>query len=377
MVQIKRKKVMVGMSAGVDSTVAAALLQKQGYEVVGVFMHFWQEESLDKARENKCCSLESYQELKKICQQLEIKLVVANVEKEFKKEIVDYFLREYKNGRTPNPCVACNKEIKFKVLLKKMLELKADYVATGHYARIKKIQDTRNLPRTRIEASKKQKIYKLFEAKDKEKDQTYFLYNLNQKQLAKILFPIGEYQKSQVRKMAKKFKLAVHDKKESQDICFINSSVANFLTKYLKLRKGKIINQARKIVGEHQGLPLYTLGQRKGINIGGDGPYYVAGKDFAKNRLLVTNQKEAEILFKKEMELEDVNWIGEIPKFPTKILARTRYRNPLFSAIIKSYGMRHRTCKIVFNQAQKNITPGQSAVFYAKNGELLGGGVIK
>lgn len=368
----KRPKVIVGMSAGVDSTVAAALLQKQGFEVVGVFMHFWKEEGIDKAVENKCCSVESYQELKKICQQLKIKLVVANVEKEFKKEIVDYFLREYKNGRTPNPCIVCNKEIKFKVLLKKMLELKADWVATGHYARIDKIQDTRD---------KKQASYKLYEAKDKEKDQTYFLYNLNQKQLARILFPIGDYQKSEIRKLAKKFKLSVHSKKESQDICFINSNVSDFLKKYLKLKEGKIINQEDEVVGEHQGLPLYTLGQRKGINLGGDGPYYVAGKDFQKNTLQVTNKPEAKILFKEKMELENVSWLGKVPKFPIKVLVRTRYRNPLVSAIIETQNAKRETqnvgYKIVFDNSQKNIAPGQSAVFYTKDGEVLGGGVIK
>lgn len=346
-----RKKVVLGMSAGVDSTVAAVILKKQGYDVVGVFMHFWKEKNENKSVENKCCSLESYEELKKICKQLEIPLVVANVEKEFKREVVDYFLREYKNGRTPNPCIVCNREIKFKVLLKKMLEFKADYVATGHYALKYK--------------------NKLFQAKDKEKDQTYFLYNLNQKQLEKVLFPIGEYQKKEIRKLAKQFKLSVHDKKESQDICFIDSNTTSFLRKYLKLKKGKIVDQNGKVCGEHLGLPLYTLGQRKGINIGGDGPYYVAGKDFEKNILLVTNKNEAEILFKKEMRLEKINWIFAEPKMPIKVWLQTRYRNPLVSAIIKSNGM------VVFDKKQKNITPSQSAVFYGKDGEVLGGGVIK
>lgn len=373
------------MSAGVDSTVAAVLLQKQGYEVVGVFMHFWKEEGVDKSVENKCCSLESYQELKKICHQLGIKLVIANVEKEFKKEIVDYFLREYKNGRTPNPCIVCNKEIKFKVLLQKMLEFKADYAATGHYARIeRKITNSKLQISNKLKNSKSKTIYKLFEAKDLEKDQTYFLYNLNQKQLEKIIFPIGNYQKKEIRELAKKFKLSVYNKKESQDICFINASVADFLQKYLKLKKGKIVNQEEKIVGDHLGLPLYTLGQRKGINIGGDGPYYVSGKDFQKNILQVTNKPEAKILFKEKMELENVNWLGKVPKFPVKIQLRTRYRNPLISAIIETIEATRdkrqapsNSYKVFFDKPQKNITPGQSAVFYGKSGEVLGGGVIK
>ena len=354
-----KKKVILGMSAGVDSTVAAAILKEQGFEVVGVFMHFWKEEGSDKTKENKCCSVESYEELKKICKQLDIKLVVVNVSKEFKKEIVDYFLREYKEGRTPNPCVVCNQEIKFKVLLEKMLELKADFVATGHYAQIKKVGDK----------------YKLFVGEDKEKDQSYFLHSLNQAQLARILFPVGEYAKPQIRKMAKKFKLSVHNKKESQDVCFVNSSVDNFLKKYLKLKKGKIANEKGEIVGSHLGLPLYTLGQRKGINIGGDGPYYVCGKDFKKNILQVTNQKEEKSLYVKEMNLEKVHWIsGEKPKSRMKIKLRIRYRNPLVSAIIE---MKNKNVAVKFNKPQKGVTPGQFAVFYGGKGETLGGGVIK
>jgi len=348
------------MSAGVDSTVAAVLLQKQGFEVVGVFMHFWKEEGEDLSVENKCCSLESYQELKKICQQLKIKLITANVSTEFKKAIVDYFLKEYREGRTPNPCVVCNREIKFKVLLEKMLEFEADYVATGHYAQIKKENDS----------------YQLLEAKDKEKDQTYFLYNLNQKQLAKILFPVGGYEKNEIRKLAKKFNLSVHSKKESQDICFVAKDTNHFLQKYLKLKKGKIVNQKGEIVGEHLGLPLYTFGQRKGINIGGDGPYYVSGKDFSRNVLQVTNKKEDQKLFQKKIGLEKVNWIGDPPQLPLNLKVRTRYRNPLVSAIINSYSLKHEAFNIVFVEPQKNITPGQSVVFYGKKGVVLGGGVI-
>jgi len=368
----KKKKIILGMSAGVDSTVAAVLLKNQGYEVVGVFMHFWKEDSSDKSKENKCCSMESYEELKKICRQLDIKLVVANVEKEFKKEIVDHFLREYKVGRTPNPCIVCNQEIKFKVLLKKMLEFKADFVATGHYARVKrKITNSK----FQIKNSKSKAVCKLFEGKDNEKDQSYFLYGLNQRQLARIIFPVGEYDKPEVRKLAKKFKLSVYSKKESQDICFINSSVEKFLKNHLTLKKGKIVNEKGKIVGDHLGLPLYTLGQRKGINIGGDGPYYVSKKDFQKNILQVTNQKEEKSLYCKEMFLEKVHWISESkPELPLKVRLRIRYRNPLVSAIIE---LKNKKVLVKFNKLQKGVTPGQFAVFYGKGGEVLGGGVIK
>lgn len=343
------------MSAGVDSTVAAAILKNQGFDVVGVFMNFWKEPSKNKSAENKCCSLESYEELKKICRTIGIKLVVANVEKEFKKEVVDYFLQEYRNGRTPNPCVVCNKEIKFKILFKKMLEMKGDYIATGHYARIKSIS----------------KKYKLFQAKDKNKDQTYFLYNLSQKQLAKILFPIGEFEKSEVRKMAQKMKLPVFNKKESQDICFVDKDTTNFLKKYLKLKKGKIVDEKGRIIGEHQGLALYTIGQRKGINIGGSGPYYVINKDYRKNNLIVSSDEK--YLFSKEMEVEKVNWIAIKPKLSVEILVKTRYRNLPVSAIIKRQSQAY---KIKFKKPQRAITSGQSAVFYGSGGEVLGGGII-
>jgi len=369
--QKQAKKVILGMSSGVDSTVAAALLKQQGYEVIGIFMHFWKEPSKDKSVENKCCSLESYQELKKICRLLKIPLYTANVEKEFKKEIVDYFLREYKNGRTPNPCVVCNREIKFKVLLKKMLEMEADYVATGHYALARKSK-----VKSQKLKNKEKFSYKLLAARDKEKDQSYFLYNLNQKQLAKILFPIGRYKKFEVREMAKKLKLPVFDKKESQDICFVNKDTASFLKRYLKLKKGKITDEKGNVLGEHLGLPLYTFGQRKGIAIGGSGPYYVCGKDPKKNILKVTNKKNSSVLYSSEMSTKMTNWLGKEPKLPAKILVRTRYRNKPVSAIIKSYNTKHKTYNIKFNNPQRAITPGQSAVFYKGRGEVIGGGII-
>ncbi|MCX6763980.1 MAG: tRNA 2-thiouridine(34) synthase MnmA [Candidatus Moranbacteria bacterium] len=382
----KPKKVIVGMSGGVDSTVAAAILKKQGYKVVGVFLHFWKEPKKDTKFEKKCCSLEAYEDLKKICKIIGIKLIVINAEKEFKKEVVDYFLREYKNGRTPNPCVVCNREIKFKIMFKKMLELETDFVASGHYARLRrKISNPKSqIPNSAkggsADGGKSKILYKLITAKDKNKNQSYFLYTLNQKQLAKILFPLGEYKKPEIRKLAQKIKLPVFDKPESQDVCFISSNVENFLKKYLKLKKGKIIDEAGNILGNHQGLPLYTIGQRKGLNIGGSGPFFVTAKNFRRNRLIVTNNQKAPELFSEEILVEKVNWIVGAPKFPAKILLRTRYRNPLVSAIIKAENTEHIThnkiYKIIFSEPQRAIAPGQSAVFYGKKGEVLGGGVI-
>lgn len=366
-----KKRVIVGMSSGVDSSVAAALLKKQGYEVVGVFMHFWKEPRQNSLIENKCCSLESYADARQVCQILGIPLYTVNAEKEFKKEVVDYFLEEYKNGRTPNPCVACNEHIKFKVLFKKMLEMDADFVASGHYA-IKK-QETRNNNQT---------IYKLFQGKDEEKDQSYFLYNFNQKQLAGILFPIGEYKKPQIRRLAKKFKLPVFNKDDSQGLCFTPEKYPEgFLRRHLKLKSGKILDTAGKTIGRHEGLPLYTIGQRRGINIGGSGPYYVLDKNLRKNVLIVTNNEKEPTLFRQNMEVKKVNWIVGEPKLPARVQVRIRYRHPAVSAIISlvhgpQSKVRGRNYLVKFNKPQRAISPGQSAVFYAKNGELLGGGRI-
>lgn len=373
------------MSSGVDSSVAAALLKKQGYDVVGVFMHFWKEPAQNALIENKCCSLESYEDARKVCQILDIPLYTANAEKEFKKEVVDYFLSEYKNGRTPNPCVACNEHIKFNVLFKKMLEMKGDYIASGHYARLRR-EIPNSLPRR--QAGKSQTIYHLFQGADEEKDQSYFLYNFNQKQLAKILFPVGGYKKAQIRALAKKMKLPVFNKDDSQGLCFTPEKYPeNFLRRNLKLKKGKTLDTSGKVIGWHEGLPLYTIGQRRGINIGGDGPYYVVDKDIKKDILIVTNNEKDPTLFRRAMEVRKVNWIADEPKLPFKTEVRIRYRHPAVSAIIESRNTKrtrlparqvtHNTVyKIEFDEPQRAISPGQSAVFYTKKGEMLGGGTI-
>ena len=365
----KNKTVIVAMSGGVDSSVVAAMLKKEGYDVVGVFMNFWSADAealADKKdstyRENKCCSLESIQSARSVAQVIGIPFYVINVQNEFKKKVVDYFIDELQKGNTPNPCVMCNKELKFKVLLEKMLELKADLVATGHYAKIIKHR-TWNM----------EQEFRLFGAKDKSKDQSYFLYKLGQKELSKIIFPLGDYKKTEVRKIAKNFGLSVHDKKESQDICFISEKgYENFLKKHLKIKKGKIVDLKKNILGFHKGLPLYTIGQRKGIEIGGEGPYYVIRKDFEKNELIVGAEKD---LFTDKIELKNVNWIGDEPKFPFKTLLRTRYRNPLVYGIINK--SRNTGYKILLDEPQKSITSGQSVVFYSKKGEVSGGGIIK
>jgi len=351
------------MSAGVDSSVAAALLKEQGYDVVGVFLHFWKEPGQSSLIENKCCSIESQQDARKIAQILDIPLYTVNAAKEFKKEIVDYFLEEIKAGRTPNPCVVCNEKIKFNFLFKKMLEMDADFVATGHYAKLQKVGDK----------------FHLYIPTDKEKDQTYFLHTLGEKQLARILFPLGELKKPDVRRMAEKLKLPVFDKEDSQGLCFTSEKTPNeFLKRNLKLSAGDIVTTEGKKIGTHSGLELYTIGQRKGVNIGGDGPYFVVQRDFGNNVLVVTNDTVNEKIFKKNMSVQIKNWLGAEIVTPLELNIKIRYRHQAVRGIIKSSKKNNEglLIEVDFIEAQKAVTPGQSAVFYSDSEELLGGGVI-
>jgi len=348
---MKNKKIIVAMSGGVDSSVAAALLKRAGFNVVGIFMKLADTSNFIKSEKR----------VRGVAKILKIPFYVLNFEKEFKKRIVDYFLKENKKGLTPNPCVVCNKEIKFGLLLGKALSLDADFVATGHYAR--KQPTTHNSQPT---------IYKLLKAKDKNKDQSYFLWMLNQNQLRRTLFPVGNYTRSEVETLAKKFKLPFKGVRKSQEICFIPHTIEDFLRKHIKIKPGKVITTEGKIVGEHPGLWFYTIGQRKGIGLPG-GPYYVLDKDLKKNLLIVTkNEKD---LYKKELVAKNINWIsGKEPKLPLNITAKIRYRHNAAPAVISK--ILHSTFYILkFARPQRAITPGQSVVFY-KGQELLGGGII-
>jgi tRNA-specific 2-thiouridylase len=366
-----KKRVIVGMSAGVDSSVAAALLKNQGYDVVGVFLHFWKEPGQDELRENKCCSVESQQDARKVAQILDIPLYTVNAAHEFKKEVVDYFLEETKAGRTPNPCVVCNERIKFNFLFKKMLEMDADFVATGHYAEVKKIKDAKGIEK-----------YHLYTSTDEEKDQTYFLYSLSQSQLSRIVFPIGQYKKPAIRKIAQNMKLPVFDKEDSQGLCFTpEKTPTKFIKRNLTLSPGKIVTTGGEVIGQHAGLEIYTIGQRKGINIGGNGPYFVVERDFNNNQLIVTNNEKDEKIFKKTMSVELKNWIADEPKLPLEINVKIRYRHPLVRAVISSVMVmknknKTKVYEVEFLKKQKAITPGQSAVFYTDDNEVLGGGTI-
>ncbi|MDO8524302.1 MAG: tRNA 2-thiouridine(34) synthase MnmA [bacterium] len=348
----RNKKVGVALSGGVDSSVACALLKKQGFEVVGFFMNLW-------IAQGGCCSIEDQERARKVAEILKIPFYVVNFSDSFKKGVVEYFLAEIKKGKTPNPCVVCNKEIKFGLLLEKAQALGCDYLATGHYA--------------------KTKDGKLFRAKNLEKDQTYFLWKLGQKELAKILFPLGEIEsKQKVRELAKKFGLPTYKTPESNDVCFLaQTNLQQFLTQITATglpQAGKIVDMGGNALGQHKGLWFYTIGQRKGIELSG-GPYFVVEKDIKKN-ILVVSKNENDLL-KKELVAQEVNWAsGVTPTVPLKVLAKVRYGTEPASAIIKEK-LGPKKYKVVFTKSQRAITPGQSVVFYGKGNELLGGGIIE
>ena len=357
----KLGKVAVGVSGGVDSSVAVALLVEQGYDVIGVFMKFWAEKVQGQIRENICCSLESAEDARRVCQKLGIPFYVLDMKVPFKEKIVDDFIDKYNQGKTPNPCVLCNKYIKFEELWKKLKPMGVDYIATGHYAEIKK--------------NKLTKKYLLQIGKDKEKDQTYFLHQVTQKQLQHTLFPLAKLNKTQVRKLARKYGLLTAEKKESQEICFVpTGKVEDFLKRYIQLQTGPIVEIGTtqdRAIGVHKGLPLYTIGQRKGIGLPG-GPWFVVKLD-PKNNILWVSKNEDDILH-KEIIVKNINWIsGEKPKFPFKCKCKIRYRSELAVAVVSELsGGKY---KVEFKKLERASTPGQFAVFY-KQSECLGGGEI-
>lgn len=359
----KNKRVVLGMSGGVDSSVAAILLKEQGYEVIGVFMKNWEE----KDDNGNCMAEEDYKDVIAVAEQLDIPYYSVNFVKEYWDKVFTYFLDEYKKGRTPNPDVMCNKEIKFKAFLDYAIKLGADYVATGHYARI-------------VHEEKDGKIKSvMLRGIDDNKDQTYFLCQLSQKQLEKVLFPIGEYTKPQIRGIAEKYNLATAKKKDSTGICFIGERDFNeFLSKYLPAKGGNIVNTEGKILGKHNGLMYYTIGQRKGIGIGnskeGTGePWFVVDKNLETNELIVT-QGDKSVLYSKGLIATDFNFINmEDMEFPLECTVKFRYRQSDSKAVIKK--LPDEKYEVLFDEPQKAVTPGQIVVAY-KDEVCLGGGVI-
>jgi tRNA-specific 2-thiouridylase len=355
-----KQKVLVAMSGGVDSSVAAVLLKKQGYDVSGVFMRL------------NNFSKKSEQDARKVAKKLDIPFYVWDFQKEFKKKVIDYFIDEYQCGHTPNPCVECNKFIKFGILLERAKKMGFNYLATGHYSRLGR--EVRSASwRTKSEI-RNAPIFELLKAKDEKKDQSYFLWQLNQKQLSHILFPIGDYKKEEIRKMAQKMKLPVFDKKDSQEVCFIkNADTHEFLSSLIRTNKGIIKTIDGKKIGEHEGLAYYTIGQRKGIKISGSKAFYVIAKDYKKNTLIVSeNEKD---LLRKEIIVDGVKWV--LGPFIGECQAKIRSTAKPVTATIKKISTKSASWrnKVVFKTPQRAIASGQSAVFYSGD-KLLGGGII-
>lgn len=340
------KNVYVGMSGGVDSSVTAALLKDQGYNVTGVYMKNWTQ----NIGGFQCPWREDFEDAKRTATKLKIDFLVFDFQKEYKQKVVDYMIAEYKTGRTPNPDVMCNQEVKFKLFLDTALEHGADLIATGHYA--------------------KTKDGNLFVAENKSKDQTYFLYRATSKALSKTLFPIGDFKtKQDVRKLAKKFSLPTADKKDSQGICFVGEvGIKDFLSEYVDTEPGPIINQKGDEIGEHAGAIFYTIGQRHGLNVGGGLPYYVTKKDMKTNTVYVTTDLSDKNLWSNEVMLTGLHWINSAPEPNRKYQVRLRYRGPLV-------GCKFKDRKLILDDEQRAVSSGQSAVIYS--GDLvLGGGII-
>lgn len=361
------KTVYLMMSGGVDSSVAAALLKKRGFNVVGVYMKNWHSTNPEFA--GVCPWEQDIRDAKAVAARLEIPFKIWNFEKQYHDRVVKYFFNEYRAGRTPNPDVMCNSQIKFNEFYKKAIEEGADYVASGHYTRVRAItkkQETRN----------KLKEYQLLAGKDTNKDQSYFLWDIDKKVLPKILFPIGELKKSEVRAIAKNLQLPVADKKDSQGICFIGPiNVRAYLESELPKIKGDVVTEKGKKIGEHDGVWFYTEGQRKGTSPGGGIPYFVVKKNIKNNKLIVAPRASKQ-LFARGLIAKNLNWLVEKPNrllSPTaKIQAVIRYHHPAVPASICTKG---NIATVIFKSPQRAVTPGQSVVFY-KEDQLLGGGVI-
>jgi len=354
------KKIIVGMSGGVDSSVAALLLKKEGFEVAGLFMKNWEEDD----KENYCSATADLKDAQSVCDTLKIPLHTVNFATEYWDNVFSHFLEEYKAGRTPNPDVLCNREIKFKVFLEYAQLLGAELIATGHYARSQLIDNKRVLCK----------------ADDLNKDQSYFLYQLNQQQLQPALFPLGHLTKPEVRKIAEESHLITHKKKDSTGICFIGERrFKDFLSQYLPAQQGRIETPEGKYLGDHDGLMYYTIGQRQGLKIGGrkdsnGEPWFVAAKDLNQNKLIVVQGFDHPLLFANQLIGINVHWIsGKAPNLPLNCKAKIRYRQQDQNCTITT--LEENRCNVVFETPQRAITAGQSIVFY-QGEECLGGAII-
>jgi len=385
----KKQRVFVAMSGGVDSSLSAALLKEQDYDVTGVFIKVWQPDFVE------CVWKEDRLDAMRVCARLGIKFLTLDLEKEYKKEVVDYMISEYKAGRTPNPDVNCNKYVKFGAFFDFAMKSGADYVATGHYARLRRVLNVldvvavknRNKQLEQAERydkrSDRTSKTQLLVARDSNKDQSYFLWNLTQDHLKRTLFPVGDLQKAEVRKMAQKFNLPVFDKKDSQGLCFIGKvDMKDFLKHYLPSKKGNILNEEGEVIGWHEGAYFYTTGQRHGFIItkksSEDKPYYVISKNISSNTITVSHTPLVQgISSSKKITISGANWIaGKLPDFSKKYKARIRYRGQLQACGIEmAEGEKTLKFSVIFDLPQVAVSKGQSLVIY--DGEnCVGGGVI-
>lgn len=357
---MEQKSVLIGMSGGVDSSVAAALLKEQGYRVIGATMRLWSySDSCEVKKHEGCCAESAVEDARRVCDKLGIDFYVMNFKDMFRDKVVDYFVDEYIHGRTPNPCIACNKYLKFDALLKKALAMEIDYVATGHYAKIEKDANGKYILRA-SEAAKK--------------DQSYVLYNFTQEQLAHTLMPLGNYDKEWVRKKAEELGLGVAHKKDSQEICFVeDDDYAKFITDYSDYvpREGDILDVNGNVIGTHRGIIYYTIGQRKGIGAYGR-PMFVMKID-AENNTITLGEKGME--FSTGLTASEVNFIsGEFPKEEMKITARIRYQAPAVEATL--IPLENDRVRLEFENPVRAVTPGQAVVFYDSD-TVLGGGTVE
>jgi len=354
-----KERVVVAMSGGVDSSVAAALLVEAGYEVVGLTMEIWPEETRDDiSHKAGCCSLGAVDDARAVAATLQIPYYVMNLRERFHTEVIDYFTSSYLSGRTPNPCIACNRKVKFDTLLRRARALGAAKLATGHYARV-------------VHEGGR---YRLLRGVDRAKDQSYQLYTLGQEQLAHILLPLGTWTKAEVRQKAREWGLPVAEKPESQEICFVaDGDYRRFLRDWAPqaFRPGPIVDRQGRVLGQHQGLPGYTVGQRKGLGIAWSEPLYVLEVDPARNRLVVG---PAEELGARGLLAEEVHYVqGEPPSGPVRVTAKIRYQAADAPALLEPG--EGRTARLTFDEPLRDITPGQAVVFY-QGEEVLGGGTI-